>query len=317
MGFFSKIKETFGLKDDKQTYLSGLEKSQSGFGFKLKSFFSGGTQFDQAWFENLMLILVQSDVSVKTAQKLIKIYRKKIDPAMSSEAALDCFVQVCSEFYGDDCEVPEPDVDMFCILFVGVNGSGKTTSCAKLGYHYQQAGRKVLLVAADTFRAAAIAQLKTWGDRYGIEVFCGKENADPASVLVDGARYATDNGFDVLICDTAGRLQNKVNLMNELAKMRKVLERECGRINQTYLVVDATTGQNGLSQAKVFEEATPIDSIVLTKMDGSAKGGILLAIKDELDVKVSYVGLGEKIDQLRRFDINAYLFSLVYGSEHD
>ncbi len=317
MGFFSKIKDAFFQKDDKETYLTGLEKGQTGFGFKLKAFFSGGTAFDAAWFDHLMMILIQSDVSIKTSQKLIKQFKKRLDPSMSNEEALDEFVAVCADFYGENVSIPTPDDALFCILFVGVNGSGKTTSAAKLGFHYQHAGKKVLLVAADTFRAAAIAQLETWGGRLGIEVFSGQPNADPASVLVDGARYAKANGFDVIICDTAGRLQNKVNLMNELAKMKKVLVREIGQVDQTYLVLDATTGQNGLSQAKQFQEATAIDSIILTKMDGTAKGGILLAIRDELSLKVSYLGLGEKVDQLRLFDINAYLFSLVYGDSSD
>lgn len=316
MGFFDKIKDAFSKKEDQNVYLSGLEKGQQGWGFKLKAFFQGSNQYDQAWFDELIVLLVQSDVSVKTAQKLIKQFRKQLDPALTNEEAYQLFAQVCGQFYGEDYLTPQPVAkQLYTIMMVGVNGSGKTTSSAKLGYQYTQDGKKVLLVAADTFRAAAVEQLKTWGDRISIEVFSGKDKEDPASVLVEASRYALENEFDVMICDTAGRLQNKVNLMSELSKMKRVLVRECGQIDQVYLVLDATTGQNGLSQAKEFKEATDLDAIILTKLDGSSKGGILLSIKDELDLKVAYVGLGEQVDQLRLFDIEAYLYSLLWGNQ--
>lgn len=314
MGFFDRIKNVFATRDDSKIYLDGLQRSQKGLGSKLRELFESTLQVDDQWFEQLTLILLQADVSLKVAQKLVKSFRKSLGDDYNAQEALDRFVEVCAAAYGDNVSVkPVTPGQLYSILMVGVNGSGKTTTSAKLAYHYKQQGYKVLLIAADTFRAGAVRQLQTWGEKEAVEVFAGNANADPASVIVDGTRYAKHGGFDVIICDTAGRLQNKVNLMAELAKIRKVLDRECGQVDQAYLVLDANTGQNGVIQAQEFAGATPIDSLILTKLDGSSKGGILLSIKDDLGLKVSYIGLGEGLDHLRRFDIAAYLFSLIWG----
>ena len=202
------------------------------------------------------------------------------------------------------------------ILMVGVNGSGKTTTSAKLIQYYKEQGKKVAVAAADTFRAGAIDQIDTWANRLGVPCIKGKMNQDPSSVLVDACRYAKENDVDILICDTAGRLQNKTNLMNELSKMHRVVQREIeGAPQEVWLVLDATTGQNGISQAKVFLEATDVTGIVLTKMDGTAKGGVVLAIRDLLHLPVRFLGLGEKPADLRPFDINAFLMGITKGME--
>ena len=202
------------------------------------------------------------------------------------------------------------------VALIGVNGSGKTTTSAKLIQYYKEQGKKVAVAAADTFRAGAIDQIDTWATRLGVHCVKGKMNQDPSSVLVDACRYAKENDIDILICDTAGRLQNKTNLMNELSKMHRVVQREIeGAPQEVWLVLDATTGQNGISQAKVFLEATDVTGIVLTKMDGTAKGGVVLAIRDLLHLPVRFLGLGEKPADLRPFDINAFLMGITKGME--
>ena len=200
------------------------------------------------------------------------------------------------------------------ILLEGVNGSGKTTTAAKLAKMYMDQGKTVAFVAADTFRAGAIEQLAKWGERLGVHCIKGRENGDPSAAIVDGCRYAKENNIDILLCDTAGRLQNKANLMNELAKMNRVSAREIeGAPHNTWLVLDATTGQNGLSQAEVFAESTTLSGIILTKMDGTAKGGIVLAIKNKLHLPVYFIGLGEQPEDLRPFDLDGYLYSISEG----
>ena len=227
--------------------------------------------------------------------------------------AKDFFLQVLNEFYGEDIKPLEivegrPTV----ILMVGVNGSGKTTSSAKLAFRYQQLGYKVALVAADTFRAAAVSQLQLWAEKLGIPCYYGKLNDDPSSVLADASKQALVDGIDILICDTAGRLQTKVNLMSELSKMKRVLTKFIeGAPDITYLVLDATLGQNSLKQAQEFNKATEVDGIILTKMDGTAKGGIIFSIIEEMKLKVAYIGLGEQIDDLRVFHRDIYFNSLV------
>jgi fused signal recognition particle receptor len=203
------------------------------------------------------------------------------------------------------------------ILMEGVNGSGKTTTCAKLASMYQQQGKTVAFTAADTFRAGAIEQLAEWGERLDVPCIKGRENGDPSAAIVDGCRYAKEHGTDILLCDTAGRLQNKQGLMSELSKMNKVAGREIpGAPHNTWLVLDATTGQNGLNQAEIFNESTKLTGILLTKMDGTAKGGIIIAIKHKLHLPVYYIGLGEHPADLRPFDLDAYLYSISEGLEH-
>ncbi len=316
MGFFDKLKKSFSNKEDQELYTTGLEPTKATFGNKLKEMFMGKPKFDDAWYDHLLAVLIQSDVSLKSAQKIIKAFRKKVKSNMTQEESLELLVEIILEQYGDDVAPYEVEAGRLnTILVVGVNGSGKTTTCAKLAAQYHQDGKKVLLVGGDTFRAAGSSQLQVWADEIGVDFVGGKENADPASVYVDAARYAKEGNFDVMICDSAGRLQNKVNLMKELEKMKRVLEREAGSIDHTYLVIDGNTGQNGLSQARVFTEVTPVDSLIVTKLDGSPKGGVLLSIKDELGLKVSHIGLGEKVNDLRPFDIQAYLYQLVYNHE--
>ena len=203
------------------------------------------------------------------------------------------------------------------ILLVGVNGSGKTSTCAKLANKYVNEGKKVALVAADTFRAGAVEQLKKWSEKLNIPCIAGQPNQDPSSVLVDGCRYAKENNIDVLLCDTAGRLQNKVNLMSELEKMSRVCSKEIENApHNTWLVLDSNTGQNGLSQAELFNEVTKLNGVILTKIDGTSKGGIIIAIKDLTGVPVRFITFGEGLEQISKFDLDAYLYSIIGDLQH-
>lgn len=309
------LKKVFASKKDETLYTTGLENTRQGFGSKLKSMFVGKPVFDDAWYDQLLGLLIQSDVSLKTAQKMIRSFKKDVKKIKDEDDALDMFVDMLMRQYGDNVEPYELHEGLNTILVVGVNGTGKTTTCAKLANRYKDLGYKVLLVGGDTFRAAGSDQLKAWSETIGVDFIGGNDGQDPASVYVDAIRYAKENEFDLVILDSAGRLQNKVNLMNELDKMKRVLEREAGKIDHTYLVIDGNTGQNGISQAKNFTDVTPVSSLIVTKLDGSPKGGVLLSIKDELGIKVSYIGLGEGVDDLRAFDIKSYLSSLVLDNE--
>lgn len=311
MSFFKNI---FSKKEESTVYTTGLSETRKGFGSKLAGLFGRQTEFDDIWFDNLLGLLLQSDVSLKSARKIIKSFRKEVKRGMDEQEALEALVQVIKSQYGENLEVQPLHDDLNVFLVVGVNGTGKTTTCAKLAHQYHLQGKKVLLVGGDTFRAAGSNQLKVWSDKVGVDFFGGKEGEDPASVYVEAVRHAKANDFDLVICDSAGRLQNKVNLMNELDKMKRVLIKEAGHIDHTFLVIDGNTGQNGLSQAKTFTEVTPVDSIIVTKLDGSPKGGVLLSIKDELGIKVSHIGLGEKVEDLRPFDIDTYLEAMVFDN---
>ncbi len=311
MTFFKKM---FKSKKDEELYQVGFEKTRESFGDKILGLFAGKTNFDDLWYDNLLAHLIQADVSVKSARKIIKAFRKQMKNIKDEDEALDLLIQVIKNQYGENVEPYQLEDRLNVFLMVGVNGTGKTTTSAKLAHHYHTQGKKVLLVGGDTFRAAGSNQLKLWAERVGVGFFGGVENEDPASVYVGAIRHAKEHEYDLVICDSAGRLQNKVNLMKELDKMRRVLTKEAGGIDQTYLVLDGNTGQNGISQAKNFTEVTPIDSLIVTKLDGSPKGGVLLSIKDELELKVSYIGLGEGLEDLREFDIDSYLSSLV---KHD
>lgn len=305
------LKKLFKSKKDEEVYQVGLEATRKTFGEKISGLFRKDKQFDDLWYDDLLALLIQADVSLKSGRKIIKSLRKEMKNVKDQEEALGVLSGVIKSQYGDNVEPYELEDRLNVFLVVGVNGTGKTTTCAKLAHQYHNEGKKVLLIGGDTFRAAGSNQLKVWAEKIGVSFFGGKENEDPASVYVGGVRYAKENGYDLVICDSAGRLQNKVNLMNELDKMRRVLIKEAGYIDQTYLVLDGNTGQNGISQAKNFTEVTPVDSLIVTKLDGSPKGGVLLSIKDELNLKVSYIGLGEGLDDLRPFDIDSYLYSLV------
>lgn len=313
MGLFKRFRKKQETTQDSELYATGLEATKQSFGAKLKSLFSGKPQFDDAWYDHLLAVLIQSDVSLKSSQKILKSFRKKVNSSMSQEEAIETLIETMYAQYGDNLPEYTPHEGLNVFLVVGVNGSGKTTTCAKLAKRYIDQGLKVLLVGGDTFRAAGSSQMKVWADTVGAGFVGGSENQDPASVYVDAARVAKDQGYDVMICDSSGRLQNKVNLMQELEKMKRVLVKEVEKIDHTYLVIDGNTGQNGLSQAKGFTEVTDVNSLIVTKLDGSPKGGVLLSIKDELGIKVSDIGLGEALEDLRPFDIESYLGNLVDG----
>lgn len=318
MGIFARLKASFQGKEDADRYLKGLDKSKKSFGERLRRLANGFRGVDEDFLEEVMVILLEADVGIHTAEKITS--RLESEAARQKLKTFDeiseCLVSVMLDMYNEheDAPVRTNEDGPTVILMVGVNGSGKTTTAAKLTRAFQEEGKSVVLAAADTFRAGAVDQLARWGERLGAPCIKGKENGDPSAVLVDACRYARAHECDYLIGDTAGRLQNKVNLMNELTKMRRVIGREIPDApHEVWLVLDATTGQNGIQQAKVFLEATAVSGIILTKMDGTAKGGIVLAIRDQLGLPVRYIGLGEHPEDLRPFDIESYLYGICEG----
>ena len=323
MGFFSKLKEkivnkkVFDDNTEKEKYEKGLEKTRKEFSDKLNSLNKKYKKVNQEYFEELEEILIMADIGVSTVvkfmEKLIDRARKeKIeDPEMLKELIVDelFIIYVNDEILVNKINYAESGPTV--ILFVGVNGVGKTTTIAKMAKKEKDLGKKVLLVAGDTFRAGAIEQLEEWGKRLDIDVVSGEENSDPSSVVYKGVEKGKNENYDIVLIDTAGRLQNKVNLMNELEKMNRVIGNFIENApHETLLVLDASTGQNGISQAKSFKEITNITGIVLTKLDGTAKGGIVLAIKEEVNLPVKYIGLGEKPEDLEVFDIEKYIYGL-------
>ncbi|MDR1795554.1 MAG: signal recognition particle-docking protein FtsY [Erysipelotrichaceae bacterium] len=313
MSIFSKIKEKLtGRKES----LPAFDSTSKAMSKKLKSLRFSYQGPDGDFFEQLMVVLLESDVGYQTSDQIVKALKKKCNEyyRLDFDDVMGLLLEVSSELYGEDPPEYIPQPPLAVILLVGVNGSGKTTTLAKLIHYYQSQGKSVAVAAGDTFRAGAIAQLSIWCDKLGVKCVQGAENQDPASVMVDGCRYAKENQIDVLLCDTAGRLQTKENLMRELSKITRVLGREVeGAPHQVWLVLDATTGQNGLSQAKLFIESAQVNGIILTKMDGSAKGGIVLAIKDQYKIPVRYITLGENPQDLAPFDINTFLSALAGG----
>lgn len=251
-------------------------------------------------------VLIESDLGVNTADEVIELVRKEKGENLESAV----IAQIKSSLFQGAREIPLTSGSLTTILIVGVNGTGKTTSAAKLANLYKTQGRKVLLVAADTFRAAAVEQLKTWGDRIGVEVVSGKENSDPAAICFDGASRAKSENFDLLIIDTAGRLHTKSNLMDELGKVRRVVEKVTP-INEVLFVLDGTTGQNGIAQAKTFSESVTLSGLIVTKVDGSTKGGIALATERSLGIPLKFVGTGEGIGDIRPFDPDTYIADLL------
>ena len=328
MGLFSFLKNKFSKKEETKqedvvSYEKGLEKSRKNFASRLDALSKRYAKAEGEYFEELETILIESDVGVGLSIRLIENLMEEAesegitDPKTINEKLVDAmFVDYATKGDSIENEIRFVENGPTVVLVCGVNGVGKTTSIAKLAYRYKNQGKKVALVAGDTFRAGAVEQLGVWADRLGIPLIKGKENGDPASVAFDGAKYAVDNKIDLLIVDTAGRLQNKTNLMQELAKIGRVLSREIpGAPHETFLIIDATTGQNGVLQAKAFKEVTPITGIVITKMDGTSKGGIILSIRDELGVPVRFIGLGEKMEDLREFDLDKYLYGLLLGEK--
>lgn len=320
MGVFDSIKDAFTRSKDKDKYLNGLNKSRKTFGDRLRNISNTFNGVSDKLLEEVMILLLESDMGVDTAEKIVKTFEQKAGDYVYFNSIEEYLVSIMHDFY---CQKEDPEINYnpdgpTVIFMVGVNGSGKTTTSAKLIQYYQQMDKKVAVAAADTFRAGAVDQIAVWADRLNAPCIKGKPNQDPASVLVDACRYAKDNDIDILICDTAGRLQNKKNLMNELTKMHRVVDREIpGAPHETWLVLDATTGQNGIIQAEVFLEATDVTGIILTKMDGTAKGGVVMTIRDKLKLPVRFLGLGEKPDDLRPFDINSYLMGITNGFRNE
>ncbi|MFR4504484.1 MAG: signal recognition particle-docking protein FtsY [Catenibacterium sp.] len=320
MGFFQKIKETFVGKSTKQNekYVAGLDKSSASFSSKINALAARYREINDEYFDELENILIMSDVGVNMVMKIVDEIKKEVrlenikDPYAINDIIVDkMFVIYANDSYMTT-KINYAENDLTVILMVGVNGAGKTTTIAKLANKIMhEEGKKVMVAAGDTFRAGAIEQLAEWANRLNIPCVKGKEGGDPSSVIFDALEQAKAGGYDVLICDTAGRLQNKVNLMKELEKMNRIIKRVVPEGPQeTLLVVDATTGQNGISQAVEFSKITDITGIVLTKMDGTAKGGIILSIKDMLNIPVKFIGLGEKIDDLQEFDLEQYIYGL-------
>ncbi|WP_049319126.1 signal recognition particle-docking protein FtsY [Mammaliicoccus sciuri] len=298
-------------------FKQGLEKSRENFQNKLNDLLAVYRKVDEDFFEALEEMLIQADVGFNTVMELVDELRmeaKRQNISETSELSEVIVEKIVEIYVQDDEDIDRMNIEndrLNVILMVGVNGVGKTTTIGKLAHRYKQEGKKVMLAAGDTFRAGAIEQLKVWGERVGVEVISQKEGSDPAAVMYDAVNAAKNRGADILICDTAGRLQNKANLMNELQKVRKVIDRNVpGAPHEVLLALDATTGQNALSQAKSFKEVTQVTGIVLTKLDGTAKGGIVLAIRNELQIPVKFVGLGEKLDDLQPFDAESYVYGL-------
>ncbi|MCT8139796.1 signal recognition particle-docking protein FtsY [Anaerobacillus sp. CMMVII] len=299
-----------------EKFKEGLTKTRDSFVGKMNDLVKNYRSVDEEFFEELEELLISADVGVMTVMELIDELK---DVARTRNIKDSAQLQpVISEKLAELLQKDEQEsrlnlqeTGMTVILVVGVNGVGKTTSIGKLANKLKKEGKSVLLAAGDTFRAGAIEQLEVWGERVGVDVIKQQSGSDPAAVMFDAVQAAKSRGVDVLICDTAGRLQNKVNLMNELEKVKRVIEREVpGAPHEVLLVLDATTGQNAMSQAKTFGKATDVSGIVLTKLDGTAKGGIVLAIRHELDIPVKFVGLGEKVDDLQEFNAEQFVYGL-------
>lgn len=301
-----------------ERYDEGLKKSRKTFGDRINAFLANFRHVDEAFFDDLEDTLIESDVGYETAMRISDELRDevKLKNAKSKKEISSVIVEKLVDMYGEAGEGEDNSIHMAksgptVILFVGVNGAGKTTTIGKMANMYKQQGKKVLLAACDTFRAGAIQQLQVWGQRDGVDVVAKTEKSDPAAVCFDAVKKAKAEDYDVLFVDTAGRLQNKVNLMNELEKIKRVITREIPDApHEVLLVLDATTGQNALNQAKLFKQSTDVSGIVLTKLDGTARGGIVLAIRNELHLAVKYVGLGEKVTDLRPFNANDFVYGL-------
>ncbi|MGZ9816547.1 signal recognition particle-docking protein FtsY [Peribacillus simplex] len=328
MSFFKKLKDKFTTQEEKEKsveaevsigekFKQGLTKTRNSFTGRVNELVARYRKVDEDFFEELEEILIQADVGFDTVMELIdqlKMEVKLRNISDTREVQSVISEKLVEIYQGDDEETSSLNIQeagLTVILFVGVNGVGKTTTIGKLAHKFKTEGKSVVLAAGDTFRAGAIEQLEVWGERVGVSVIKQGEGSDPAAVMFDAIQAAKARKADILICDTAGRLQNKVNLMKELEKVKRVIEREVpGAPHEVLLALDATTGQNALIQAKTFKEATNVSGIVLTKLDGTAKGGIVLAIRNELAIPVKFVGLGEKMDDLQEFDAEKYVYGL-------
>lgn len=320
MSFFKRLKESISSKTENVTkqFRDGLEKTRKGFIEKVSDLVTRRKKIDEEFYEELEEILIGADVGVNTVMDLMddlraEVKKRRIEDASDLQPVLS---EKLMELLRDDSsnELRENPDGITVILFVGVNGVGKTTTIGKLAHRYKQQGKKVLLAAGDTFRAGAIEQLEVWGERVGVEVIKQQAGSDPAAVMFDAVQAAKQRQADVLLCDTAGRLQNKTNLMEELNKIFRVIQREIPSApHEVLMVLDATTGQNALSQAKLFGEKSGVTGLVLTKLDGTAKGGIVIAIRQELNLPVKLVGLGEKMEDLQTFDSEQFVHALFAG----
>ncbi len=299
-GFFSRLKE--GLAKTRDNLVAGID-----------SIFKGFSEIDEDFYEELEEVLIMADIGVATTEKIIENLRQKVKEQKIKE------IEVCRQLLVDsikeqmrvDENAYDFEKEVSVVMLIGVNGVGKTTSVGKLAGQFKNNGKKVVLAAADTFRAAAIGQLAEWAGRAGVEIISGQEGGDPASVVFDAVNAAKARNADVLICDTAGRLHNKKNLMEELRKINRIIDREFPDAHrETLVVLDGTTGQNALAQAKQFNEVADITGIILTKLDGTAKGGIAIAIQSEMNIPVKYIGIGEKIDDLQKFDADSFVDAL-------
>lgn len=332
MGLFAYLKNKFSKKKEQPSsqsqtlkYQKGLAKSRAAFADRLEELSKRYDKVNADYFDELEQILIEADVGVELTLKLLDNLLSKsqkegiTDPKKINEELIDMmFVDYLES--GDSIvnDIQFHEGETTVLLVIGVNGVGKTTTIAKLAKRYLDQGKKVMLAAADTFRAGAVEQLKIWAKRLNCPIIAKKENSDPASVCFDAAKYAKEHHIDLLIVDTAGRLQNKKNLMDELAKMKRVLSREIPNApHETFLVIDATTGQNGVTQAASFKEVVDLTGIVITKMDGTSKGGIILSIRSQLGVPVRFIGLGEQMDDLEEFDLDEYLHALLVGDKKD
>ncbi|MGT2887638.1 signal recognition particle-docking protein FtsY [Streptococcus didelphis] len=320
--FLEKEEEPVLVEDEEaeqEKYDRSLKKTRTGFAARLNSFFANFRSVDEEFFEDLEEMLILSDVGVTVATRLTEELRQeaKLENAKKTEDLKRLIIEKLIAIYEKDGVYKEAinyQQGLTVMLFVGVNGVGKTTSIGKLAYRYKQEGKKVMLVAADTFRAGAVAQLVEWGRRVDVPVVVGPEKADPASVVFDGVERAVAEGMDILLIDTAGRLQNKENLMAELEKMGRIIKRVLPDApHETLLALDASTGQNALSQAKEFAKIMPLSGLILTKIDGTAKGGVVMAIRQELDIPVKFIGFGEKMDDIGEFDSEEFMKGLLSG----
>lgn len=317
----NEASESAEQEEKEQKYEHGLEKSRHGFGARLNAFLANFRHVDEDFFDDLEDMLIESDVGYEMTMKLSDELREevKLQNAKSKQEVSNVIIEKMVDLYEEAGKGENPNINFAkegptVIMFVGVNGAGKTTTIGKMAAMYKRQGKKVLLAAADTFRAGAVEQLDVWAKRDGVDIVTGPVKGDPAAVVYDAVKKAKDENYDILFVDTAGRLQNKVNLMNELNKMKRVLTREIPEApHEVLLVLDATTGQNALNQAKDFQQATDVTGIVLTKLDGTARGGIVLAIRNELHLPVKYVGLGEHVDDLQKFDANEFVYGLFKG----
>ena len=323
MGFFTQIKEKLVGKSTKQNekYVVGLDKSSETFSDRINELAARFREINDEYFEELENILIMADVGVSMVMKIVSEIKTEVrirnitDPREINDIIVDKMFVIYANESVMSTKINYAAEGLTVILMVGVNGAGKTTTIGKLAHRIvHDEGKKVVVAADDTFRAGAIDQLAVWAERVGVDIVKGKEGGDPSAVVFDALNKAKETGADVLICDTAGRLQNKVNLMNELEKMNRIIKRVVPEgPHETLLVVDATTGQNGVSQAIEFSKITDITGIVLTKMDGTAKGGIVLSIKDQLNIPVKFIGLGEQVDDLQEFDLEQYIYGLCKG----